>query len=183
MRRGPKPKPESIRQLRGNTTKAAKKVAPRPLKLDDYAAPDHLPPRAVEKWDLLVAEFTRMDLITGIDLETLASYCTAYDQFVEACLHCNEEGYVIRGLNGPVRNPWAIAAKQATDTMLQIGSLFGMSPADRMRLARPVNPSRSRNAPTGAIPDEDPLPRAPHVPGDNMGNFVASKPQAPGTKH
>jgi len=116
-----------------------------------------------------------------LDVETLASYCEAYDQFVDACEHLRAEGYVVKGYGGEMkRNPWLMVQNQAVEKMLKIGALFGMSPSDRMRFATRVNPPR-RNTPTHDLPEDD-LP-SPHATGDKMGGFIGSKPQAPGTKH
>lgn len=124
---------ESENKVKG---KSDKLVAPDILKLDDVA---------LEKFEELVRELKEVDIITNVDVDLLAVYALAWSRYVKATKMLmlqsmveeqeNKAGVIIK-----TQNPYIKIQQTSSQELIKLASLFGLSPADRTRIAH-LNPS------------------------------------------
>ena len=135
-KRGPRPTPTPILKLRGSTQARYRpeEVQPSP---GAPARPDWLEGEALAKWNALAPELSRLGLLTVVDGEAFAAYCSAWAELRHATETLEREGHYI-GEGGLKRSHPAVAQQRSAWTALQrLGSLFGLSPSDRVGLAAP----------------------------------------------
>lgn len=112
---------------------------------DNITRPTWLDAIGKEMWGRIVEELTITELITNVDIYALAIACDSYSKYVKATRDIKKDGLVLIhknsiGAENKVANPnVAIAQKYATQ-FKSFCSEFGLSPAARARLAKPVNP-------------------------------------------
>jgi P27 family predicted phage terminase small subunit len=146
--RGRIPKPAVMNALHGNPSKRKRKEgltvtgnAPTP--------PAYLIPHAKRLWREILAEFGDIQLVTGPDRYSFAAFCQALARTIQAEKILSEEGLVVRepviNRHGTVTDkvkikahPAIAIAKMYGSQVSQIGSRFGLSPADRNRIAQPI---------------------------------------------
>ena len=98
--------------------------------------PHWLLPEAKREWMRLVPELERLGLLTLVDRAALAAYCQCWGRYVEAEKEISEHGTTFvtdKGYEGP-RPAVGIASKMLEKLSLYMGK-FGLSPADRVKLA------------------------------------------------
>lgn len=97
--------------------------------------PPELAPAARQEWHQIVAELTRLGVLSSFDRGPLAAYCNAYAGFMEAIAMVEKHGAVIKSPNGfPVQSPYLTLANKHESTMLRIAEQFGFTPASRRRI-------------------------------------------------
>lgn len=145
---GRPPKPTALKLIEGNRGKrATTKQEPDPDYLQDITAPDWLPQRAKVVWNEIAPKLQRAKLLTEVDIDALAMGCVAIAQFrysvertgdslVKTKTVLDEEGKVVEA--GEHINPWALMQSMTYKQAMGVFQRFGMSPADRTRIA--VNP-------------------------------------------
>ena len=126
---------ENENRLKG---KADKLVAPEIVMIDEVA---------LAKFEELIEELKEVDVIANVDIDLLGVYCTAYSGYVRATKMLLMQSMVEEqenklGAITKMQNPYInIKIQQSySDKMIKIASLFGLSPADRTRIAH-LNPS------------------------------------------
>lgn len=143
-RRGPLPKPTSLRVIEGNPSR-------RPLPRGEIqgnpampSPPDHLQGEALAEWNRVAPGIHAMGILTCDDMPVLAAYCHAYETWAEARRAINKmretgklgAGLMIKTTNGNyVQNPLIGIANNAGRDMVNFAGHFGLSPAIRARLA------------------------------------------------
>lgn len=111
-----------------------RKEAEAKLTFDDDSI---LPPRWLNTQEKkmfrqMVKEFQATKLLKNIDINNLAMYCNAMQDYINLNNLINEQGYTTpEGKTNPLLNK----KKQAYEQVVRIGSAFGLSPADRAKLA------------------------------------------------
>lgn len=145
-KRGPKPLPANVHQLRGNPSKlpAARfsdGVQP-PVEIPN--CPPHLQPDAKKEWKRIAIELEALGLITKIDRAALAAYCSAWAEMVFCEQKISElNGNDPSGVAGLVTvtpsgysqmSVWTQIRNRAADRMMKFGAEFGMSPSSRSRV-------------------------------------------------
>jgi P27 family predicted phage terminase small subunit len=84
-----------------------------------------------------VPELDGAGLLSPVDRGYLVAYCEAWATFCDAREDIAKRGTLIPGRGGDmVRSPAAVVMKDSMDAMLKFGAKFGLSPADRSRLAK-----------------------------------------------
>ncbi len=156
---GRTPLPTALHELHGNPGKRQLPAnEPKPTVDPKMQAPKDLTGDAAAEWSRLTKEFLRIGLVTTIDRGALAAYCSAYGRFLEAERKITELGAVVTDNNGIMRrNPWTMIQKAAVETMTQIGSQFGMTPATRPRLGRAAGAGRGEDDGQGTSAPKDDL--------------------------
>jgi P27 family predicted phage terminase small subunit len=148
-RRGPAPKPTSLKLLQGNPGKRPlKKQRPAPTGASKVSCPEWLCPAAKAEWRRVAPELQRMGLLTSLDRAVLAGYCDSYARWVECTrfIQANGEHYIAP--NGQLRKwPQAEEAKQAAQSMRAFAGEFGLTPNSRLRL----------NVEEQEVPEDDPF--------------------------
>ena len=132
---GRKPKPTALKVLAGNPGKRAlnqfeprpKAVMPRP--------PEHLSDEEKAKWKVLVRELHALGLVTKIDVDALAMYCTIFVRWMKAEKMVREKGEIIKTAAGNIiQNPYLSIANRALEQLNKLGAEFGMTPSSRSRV-------------------------------------------------
>lgn len=125
------PEPTKLKELKGT----AKNIVEPEYEEAPVEAPAYLTGLAKELWDTLAPGLHANGLLTIADIPLFAEFCKAYGNMREANDILDEDGLLIAGRQGAmVKNPaWQIK-REASETMMKIGSRFGMTPADRARL-------------------------------------------------
>jgi len=120
---------------------------------DNFEAPDFLKhdKEALSKFESLVKELTKVDLLINVDVDLLAIYAETWAKYVKCTKMLMlqdlvEEQYVKGGQIARVANPYVKIQETYVQRMMKLASLFGLSPADRIKLAH-INPSDKEDKP------------------------------------
>ena len=132
---GPAREPSNLRVLKGGKPNPGEPV-PGDLPV---SPPKHLSPAAREEWDRLAPDLQRKGLLTGWDVEAFAIYCEAVAGRHIARRLVDDEGLLVEGRGGMVRNPAFQLWRDQAMLTLTAASRFGLSPSDRAGL--PANKS------------------------------------------
>ena len=121
------------KRLKGNSDKI---IAP------DFITYDEV---AMMMFNQLVEELKASEVISNVDVDLLAVYCDCYSKYVQATkmLHIQELVELQENKLGAltkVTNPYIKVQNTYSDKMMKISSLFGLSPADRSKIAH-LDPS------------------------------------------
>mgnify|MGYP006921307385 CR=1 FL=1 len=132
---GRKPKPTALKLLAGNPGKRAiNRTEPKP-RVVMPKPPEHLSDDEKEKWKLTVRELHPLGLVTNIDKDHLAMYCTIYVRWVKAEKMVRDKGEIIKTAAGNIiQNPYLSIANRALDQLNKLGAEFGMTPSSRSRV-------------------------------------------------
>lgn len=134
---------ENENRLKGKTDKL---VAPEIVMIDEVA---------LAKFEELVEELKEVDVIANVDIDLLGVYCTAYSGYIRATKMLLMQSMVEEqenklGAITKMQNPYIKIQQSYSDKMIKIASLFGLSPADRTRIAH-LNPSDKNDKPDPLI--------------------------------
>ncbi len=137
-KRGPKPTPTTILKLRGSWRAGLNPDEPRP-KPGAPVMPGRLRPAAKLAWKRVVPKLQAMGVLTKVDGETLARYCTLAARYWEAerFLEAHGQTYPMRDgdtVTGFRKFPQVAIANELAGTLARIEASFGMTPADRTRI-------------------------------------------------
>ena len=129
--RGPARKPTALRVLEGNRSRRPlNSNEPKP-KSGKVTCPRFLSPSAKDEWRRISPELTRLGLLTQVDRSALAIYASAWGDYVTACRHIEDEGFI----NKEKRiNRWYTVKQKSCETLLKFGREFGLSPSGRSNL-------------------------------------------------
>lgn len=114
---------------------------------DNLVAPDfiQLDEVALKKFDELVKELKAVDVIANVDVDLLAIYAESWSKYVRATKMLMAQSLVEEqenksGALTKMQNPYIKIQQSYTQQLIKLASLFGLSPADRTRIAH-LNPS------------------------------------------
>ena len=140
-KRGPRPEPTILKIAKGNPGKRAlNKSEPKPP-ADAIQPPDWVSGRSLEKWQEVVPKLVGMGVMTNADIDTIARYCTMYEQFVKYLDQVRRglDVLVIRDDSGKVKymqsTPAATMMTKLAASMLRIEQEFGLTPSSRSGIA------------------------------------------------
>lgn len=138
--RGRKPKPTRLKLMTGNPGKRPlNEREPRPEACVPSCPPE-LSPAAQEEWNRLVADLSRLHMLTNFDRAALATYCEAYALWAESIAAIRKYGTMIKSPSGyPMQSPYLAIANRQAEIMMRIASEFGFTPASRSRISVPAN--------------------------------------------
>lgn len=132
---GRKPKPTVLKLLAGNPGKRAINHAEPKPRVVMPKPPEHLSDEEKEKWKSTVRELHPLGLVTTIDKDALAMYCTIYVRWIKAEKIVREKGEIIKTAAGNIiQNPYLSIANRALDQLNKLGAEFGMTPSSRSRV-------------------------------------------------
>ena len=137
-RRGPKPEPSAIKEIKGTGGFGITEPKPKPIV---PKCPAYLSKIAKREWKRIVPELDRLGLLTCVDGAALESYCNAYANMVEAQKIIDKYGMTFVTENGYIaqRPEVAIASKSMT-IIRSFCAEFGLTPSSRSRMAVPDKP-------------------------------------------
>ena len=100
---------------------------------------------AVEKFNQLTKELKESEIVSNVDTDLLAIYCDCWSKYVAATkmLYYQDMVEVQENKSGiltKVQNPYIKIQQSYSDRLIKLSSLFGLSPADRSKIAH-LNPS------------------------------------------
>lgn len=135
-RRGAAPKPDALKQLQGNPGKRPlNQAAPKLPTFDKDSLPT--PPSwmntpAKKEWKKLVPILHKAGVLTQVDTGTLAAYCQAFGEFVEATKIVKARGYTtVTDKGNVIQRPEVGVANTAMKLMVSIAREFGLTPSSR----------------------------------------------------
>lgn len=144
-KRGPAPKPTAQRRLEGNPSKRPMNSAepmPDPKK---PPAPKWLRGEGRREWNRVARRLNEVGLLTYVDRATLAMYCDAWGEYVEARDKVEKLGTVIKTTKGNlIQNPYYSIKNQAMKQCQQLARELGMTPSARSGL-RVMVPEQERS--------------------------------------
>ena len=169
--KGRKPKPVELRVLHGTAAERARAEYPRPRRVLPRC-PEHLSGEAEKCWRRLARELYDAGLLSTIDRDALAAYCSAYARWRRAEEMLAENGEVIKTAQKEdedgktsggnlVQNPWLAVSNRALEQMTKLAAEFGMTPSSRSRVkaeiaeARQAQPERPRAVRTASDASSD----------------------------
>lgn len=100
---------------------------------------------ALAKFNSLIKELSEVDIINNVDIDLLAVYSDCWSKYVRATKllalqDLVEEQENKMGMLVKTQNPYIKIQNTYSDKMMKISNLFGLSPADRSKIAH-LNPS------------------------------------------
>ncbi|GAA0071674.1 hypothetical protein UT300003_31990 [Clostridium sardiniense] len=120
---------------------------------DNIVAPDFIKEDeiALGKFNELVTELTNVGIITNVDTDLLAVYSDSWAKYVRATMMLAMQDMVEEQENKlgsavKVINPYIRVQDQYSNKLLKLSSLFGLSPADRSKIAH-LDPSDKEDKP------------------------------------
>ena len=149
-KRGPKPKPTTLKILEGNLGK-------RPLNRDEPKprigfprCPSHLSKNARKAWKNFSKELTDAGIGTHLDTTALGLLCTSYAQYLDAVENVAQFGAVWVERSGSkipkfAYSPyWAVMNREWKNVRSMLAE-FGMTPSSRTGLSVDKPPERVRS--------------------------------------
>lgn len=132
-------KPTSLKLVTGNPGKRAlAQGEPDPTYLEDLTPPAHLPENVAAVWNELAPRLRAARLLTEIDTVAFELLCNSWANYRLATAMVGDEHVHVSSKGGASTSPWAIVQSMAFKQVSACLAKFGMSPADRARVA--VNP-------------------------------------------
>jgi P27 family predicted phage terminase small subunit len=132
--RGRIPTPTAIHILQGTFRKNRHGSAPQPESAIPKAPPE-MDKTARKLWSYYARRLAKVRVLTGLDREALAIYCSAAARRAKAEAEIAKTGEVIRTPAGfATVSPWLTVATKSAELMLRYGQELGLSPAARTRI-------------------------------------------------
>jgi P27 family predicted phage terminase small subunit len=133
-RRGPAPKPTSLRLLHGDRKDRINTAEPRPRNMPPER-PGWLSALAAEEWDRIAPDLVAMGTVRAVDATALAAYCEAVARLRSALGAVAGHGLIVTDVDGiPHRNPAAAMARDASNEIRLWAREFGLTPSARSPL-------------------------------------------------
>ena len=157
-KRGPAPKPTSLRLLQGNPGKRPlNKQEPKPEILKSKDPPNYFSDEAVEVWNRLVPMLARIGLFTEADYNTLVRYIDMLMLYDKAREEVEISGATYTAINKQggeyiAQRPEVSIMRTCSEHLLKIEQQFGLTPASRTSIK--VDLGSGADVSTGA---EDPF--------------------------
>jgi P27 family predicted phage terminase small subunit len=133
-RSGRAPKPGIIRRAEGNRGK--RPLHDNPVGVGKPILPPMLSELELFLWHSILAAVPP-GLLTSADSSILERFVTAWARYRTCHNQIASVGLLVRGAEGPVRNPLLMVERQAAAEMHACGAALGLSPVSRARLADP----------------------------------------------
>lgn len=133
-KRGPAPKPTSLRLLHGDRPSRINTAEPQPRDLPPERPP-WLSPQARDEWDRIVPDLAAMGSVKAVDGAGLAAYCEAVGRFRSSSAVVARTGPLVIGRDGlPHKNPAVTQARDASYEIRMWAREFGLTPSARSPL-------------------------------------------------
>lgn len=140
--RGRKPKPVELKILQGNPGKRPiPDDIPQPEKLYTVPeAPAWLDDYAKEIWNDLALKLTKAGILSELDINVLAYYCSAASICIMARKRIEEKTMIMTfknedgTLKHAQKSPFITVYREALDDVIRLGAQLGLSPSERARL-------------------------------------------------
>lgn len=138
MKAGRKPKPTELKRLEGNPGQRPlneNEPKPRPIRPE---CPEWLSDVAKAKWNEVVPRLERTGVLTEVDGDVLAQYCSAFSNWRRYELLAKDEKPVMETASGYLQqSPMVAAVMKASMLVCRLGELLGLNPSSRSRIVVP----------------------------------------------
>lgn len=130
-RHGPVPMPDNVRALRGTIDRQL----PRRLKLPPKApaAPTWLDREAKAEWNRVVPSLERMGVLATVDRAVLATYCSAWSEFVKAQAALRKDGLYSPRSDRDAKHPLWQVWREAATQIRELAKELYLTPTARLR--------------------------------------------------
>jgi len=96
---------------------------------------------AKKEWKRLVEQFTKLSVISNLDLNNLGAYCNAYSSYLAATKQLKKEPLTIAytnkfGATNMIENPLIKIQIKYSDEMKKYSNLLGLTVDSRLKVAR-----------------------------------------------
>lgn len=116
---------------------------------DRIDPPDWLDEDATEEWNRVVEELKTLDLMTNLDVLSLAIYCDSVSKYMQATENIKDNGltYTYMTATGQRKavNPDVTAQQQYANQIRAFCSEFGLTPSSRLKLVVPTKDDKPKN--------------------------------------
>lgn len=147
-RRGPAPKPTSLKLIQGTYRKdRAAPNEPRP-DVSIPKCPTWLSKEAKREWKYITPHLASLGLLTMIDRAAIASYCQLYAEWVRLekwAIDHPDEHYQVASSGYLSPHPNISQRDKVRKDMLAFLREFGLTPAARTRVSVPEKPKKESN--------------------------------------
>jgi P27 family predicted phage terminase small subunit len=149
-RRGPAPKPASLRLLNGARERDVSTTEP-VARSGEIVPPVDMSDDVREIFDYTVAELEFMKIASPADRDALVAYCEAVDKHRKASALLARSPVLVKGMHGNlVRNPAIQIQRDAAHLIRQLAQEFGLTPSARARIDRDRDDDDGANPFAGA---------------------------------
>jgi P27 family predicted phage terminase small subunit len=133
------PKPTILKKLEGTYRKdRAVKNEIQPSIEVGLTAPNDLNEWGVKLWDDVMSEYSKIGLITKVDMASLMAVCMEWGIYCEACDIVSSQGLQVMDDKGNLQvNPARRIANDAFKNYKSMCIEFGMTPASRTKISAP----------------------------------------------
>lgn len=140
MKRGRKPIKRQLLSLNPNPRPSTVNPSPVEYSVDDPSMPDWLDELGKKKWYELLTGLKPMSILSPVDADAVAVYCSLYSQVVRCQKQINETGGFIREEGRPLKSDPAVDQLTSLAARMSVlGKSLGLSPLARSKLvADPV---------------------------------------------
>jgi P27 family predicted phage terminase small subunit len=136
-KRGPAPKPTSLRILHGDRKDRVNTDEPVPP-TEEIVCPDWASDAARTVWDRLAPGLFERGVLTAWDVDAFLVVCEALARYKAATQLVNGSALLVQGGSGLMKNPALQVQAEAERTFLQFAARFGLTPSDRQGIKTEV---------------------------------------------
>lgn len=141
------PIPTAIKEAKGTLRKSrvVKNEVAVKLVSNIPEPPDDLSADAKKTWRNVCEELKSNGLLATVDLELVQAYCNEMTTYKEAVRQIRKTNPLVKSPSGyPMINPWQTIRKQSLKSAMDLGQLFGLTPAGRTRIPSNQTGSESK---------------------------------------
>ena len=128
---GPAPTPTKLLAARGSWRASTRPNEPEPEPVTELAPPVELSGRALEVWNAIAPRLAASRVLTSADTYTLVRYAHTMALWLA----------VVEGLGDAPKREQILTLGKLGELLAKLEAAFGLSPADRTRIAVPEAPS------------------------------------------
>lgn len=143
MPRGRPRTPNNVRQLRGDTRPSRARPHLTAPVAGAVEPPEYLDDEQRAVWRSLSPSLIARGVLTPWDVDLFAAFCAAVVHHRRAVKLVNDSNVLLKGPDGAVKNPALQIVRDQAQLIATIGSRFGLTPADRARIALPAEEVRN----------------------------------------
>jgi len=134
-RRGPKPTPTAVLQLRGSwRAKESKRKGEAKFSGPAPRRPRGLGRIAAAEWNRVAPILAKQGLLTEVDRTALEAYCIWYEIYRKLLAALNRKGKKALAIGTTDYNRVQSAMSDASANMMRNAACFGITPADRSKV-------------------------------------------------
>jgi P27 family predicted phage terminase small subunit len=136
-KRGPRPAPQAVKELRGERADRMNPAAP-PTIPGRPEPPELLDPEARKEWDRIVPILEAMGVLGLADAAALALHCASYSIWAKAQADIAAKGLFVRTGDDSIKpNPAVTIARDAMAACFKYLTSFGLTPSARSDIKVP----------------------------------------------